>query len=326
MPTHLHFEEGDYLNCRFAHSPLWETQAAAHMLKRPDRQAYQRPWLRRTRRRTADLDLTPLWLLMPQRGLTPGWLCPPQTTPAAGFEEELAHVRAADPDAARADAVRSLRATPGALGLARDRGWLRHPSRMIREVSDTLEQMWTRLVEPDWPRMRTLLEADIAFRTRQLAEHGLGELLPGISALCSWRPGTLTVQGRADLERRLDGQGLVLMPSVFVWPHVIGSFEPPLQPVLAYPARGIVELWAEPAPHDRDTLPRLLGRGRAAILCSLDAPASTTGLAERLNLAPSSVSSHLTVLREAGLLTARRHGRQVLYERTGLGDALTTGS
>ncbi|ANB08655.1 hypothetical protein SAM40697_4698 [Streptomyces ambofaciens] len=38
------------------------------------------------------------------------------------------------------------------------------------------------------------------------------------------------------------------------------------------------------------------------------------------------VSAHLGVLREAGLLTARRHGRQVLYERTGLGDALTAGS
>ncbi|MFB7657151.1 MULTISPECIES: DUF5937 family protein [unclassified Streptomyces] len=326
MPTRLHFDEDDYLNCRFAHSALWETQAVAHLLKRPDRQTYQRPWLHRTRRQAAAMDLTPLWLLMPHHGLTPGWLCPPPAAPAATFEGEIALVRAADPDAARADAVRSLKATRGALAAARDRGWLSRPARMIREVSDVLEQIWTRLIEPDWPRLRSLLEADIAFRTRQLAEHGLGELLPGISSHCSWQPGTLTVQDRANCERHLGGQGLVLMPSVFVWPDVIGTFEPPWQPTLAYPARGIVSLWTEPEVQAGATLTRLLGRGRAVILTSLHTPASTTGLAERLDLAPSSVSSHLSVLREAGLLTARRHGRQVLYERTGLGDALTAGS
>ncbi|MFG3247214.1 DUF5937 family protein [Streptomyces sp. NPDC048187] len=326
MPTRLHFDEDDYLNCRFAHSALWETQAVAHLLKRPDRQAYLRPWLRRTRRQAAAVDLTPLWLLMPQRGLVPGWLCPPPATPAAGFEEEITLVRSADPDTAREDALRSLRATPGAVAAARDRGWLRSPGRMIREVADALEQVWTRLVAPDWPRLRALLEADIAFRTRQLAEHGLGELLPGISDHCAWQPGTLTVDDRADSERHLGGQGLVLMPSVFVWPHVIGTFEPPWQPTLVYPARGIVSLWSEPAVQAGAPLTRLLGRGRAVVLAALDTPASTTGLAERLGLAPSSVSSHLSVLREAGLLTAHRHGRHVLYERTGLGDALTAGS
>ncbi|MFI5854175.1 DUF5937 family protein [Streptomyces parvulus] len=326
MPTRLHFDEADYLNCRFAHSALWETQAAAHMLKRPDRQAYQRPWLLRTRRKAAAIDLTPLWLLMPQRGVTPGWLSPPPATPAAAFGDEIAQVRATDPLSARADALRSLKATPRALAAARDRGWLRDPAVMIREVSDALELIWTRLIEPEWPRMRALLEADIAFRTRRLAEHGLGGLLPEISSHCSWRAGTLTVQDHAEHERRLGGHGLVLMPSVFIWPHVIGTFEAPWQPALVYPARGIAGLWAEPAAPAVTTLTRLLGRGRAAILASLDVPATTTVLARRLGLAPSSVSSHLTVLREAGLLTARRHGRQVLYERTGLGDALTTGS
>jgi DNA-binding transcriptional ArsR family regulator len=37
------------------------------------------------------------------------------------------------------------------------------------------------------------------------------------------------------------------------------------------------------------------------------------------------VSAHLTVLRDAGLLTARRYGHQVLYERTPLGIALASG-
>ncbi|MEV5545877.1 DUF5937 family protein [Streptomyces sp. NPDC052309] len=237
----------------------------------------------------------------------------------------MAAVRAADPDSVRADAVRSLSATPGALDAARERAWLGHPDRMIRDLSGLLEQVWHYLVEPDWPRLHALLEADIAFRSRRLAEHGLGELLPEISAGCAWHAGTLTVAARAEHERHLHGQGLVLMPSVFVWPQVIGTFEPPRQPTLAYPARGIVHLWSEPAERTPDTLVRLLGRGRAAVLAALDTPASTTSLARRLELAPSSVSSHLTVLREAGLLTSRRYGRHVVYERTSLGGALATG-
>ena len=41
--------------------------------------------------------------------------------------------------------------------------------------------------------------------------------------------------------------------------------------------------------------------------------------------APSTVSAHLTVLRDGGLLTSRRYGHQVLYERTPLGMALASG-
>jgi DNA-binding transcriptional ArsR family regulator len=42
-------------------------------------------------------------------------------------------------------------------------------------------------------------------------------------------------------------------------------------------------------------------------------------------MAMSSVSAHLSVLRDAGLLAARRYGHQVLYERTPLGSAVATG-
>lgn len=115
------------------------------------------------------------------------------------------------------------------------------------------------------------------------------------------------------------------MPSVFVWPDVVSSFDPPWQPTLVYPARGIAGLWADPADRSPDTLVRLLGRGRAAVLTALDDPAATTALAHRLGLAPSSVSAHLTVLRDSGLLVARRYGHQVLYERTPLAMALVSG-
>ncbi|GHF11900.1 ArsR family transcriptional regulator [Streptomyces griseoluteus] len=323
MASHLHFGEDDFLNCRFAVSPLWETHDAVRTLRRPDRQGYHVPWLRRIRTAAAGLDLAPLWLLMPRRGHSPDWLGPPPIGPAATFEEEIAAVRAADPEAAREDTARSLACTPGALASEQGRAWLADPVRMVRELADALEVAWRVLVEPEWPRLRALLEADVAFHSRRLAEVGLGALLPELDSRLSWDGRTLTLPGGV-YERRLGGRGLVLMPSVFCWPDVITGFDPPWQPALVYPARGVGGLWAEPGTRTPEALVRLLGRNRAAVLAALDDPASTTALAHRLGLAPSSVSSHLSLLRDSGLLTARRYGHQVLYERTPLGIALAS--
>jgi hypothetical protein len=325
LPSLLHFGEDDLLNCRFAVSPLWETQEAVRTLNRPARHGYHAHWLRRIRAAAAGLDLAPMWLLMPQRGYSPDWLCPPPIGPAATFEEEIAAVRAADPEAAREEATRSLADTPGALGSLRGRALLEDPVRMVRELADLMEAVWHALLEPDWPRLRALLEADVAFHSRRLAEVGLGGLLPEIDRRVGWHSHTLTIEWKGLHERHLAGQGLILMPSVFIWPDVVSSFDPPWQPTLAYPARGIGGLWAEPTDHTPDALVRLLGRGRATVLTALDEPTTTTALAHRLRLAPSSVSAHLTVLRAGGLLTSRRYGHQVLYERTPLGTALASG-
>ncbi|MFD6491411.1 DUF5937 family protein [Streptomyces sp. NPDC060188] len=325
MPSLLHFGEDDLLNCRFAISPLWETQEAVRTLNRPARHGYHAHWLRRIRTAAAGLDLTPLWLLMPRSGYSPDWLGPPPIGPAATFDEEIAAVRAADPAVAREETARSLADTPGALASPQGRALLADPARTVTRLTDLLEQAWHTLVEPDWPRLRALLEADIAFHSRRLAHVGLGGLLPEIDRRLGWRAHTLTIGGGGRHERHLAGQGLVLMPSVFSWPDVISGFEPPWQPTLAYPARGIGGLWAEPGGSTSDALVRLLGRGRAVVLTALDEPATTTALAHRLRLAPSSVSAHLTALRDTGLLVSRRYGHQVLYERTPLGIALASG-
>ncbi|MFE7857790.1 DUF5937 family protein [Streptomyces sp. NPDC057403] len=325
MPSRLRFGEDDFLRCRFAVSPLWETQELVRTLKRRERHGYHARWLRRVGEVARGLDLGGLWLLMPQPGHCPDWLCPPPIGPAASFEEEIAAVRASDPEVALADTLKSLADTPGALESPAAERWRGDPAGMVAELADAMEGVWRALIAPDWPRLRALLEADIAFHSRRLAEVGLGGLLPEINRRFGWEAGTLTVEFRGEHERELAGQGLVLLPSVFIWPDVVSTFDPPWQPTLAYPARGIGGLWAEPAERTPEVLVRLLGRGRAAVLDALDEPAGTGALAHRLGLAPSSVSAHLTLLRDAGLLVARRYGHQVLYERTPLGIALVSG-
>ncbi len=327
MPLDLHFGADDLLRIRFAVSPLCETHEAVRTLRRTDRHGYHLPWLRRMREAVAGLDLSPLWLFMPSPppGYTPDFLGRPPDVPLAGFEEELALLRATDPAVARAEMAKSLACTPGAAQSPRGRAALDDPARAIRELADVTERAWHALLAPDWPRLRALLEAEIAYRSRQLAGGGLQRLFADLHPRLSWSGDTLTVRTRTDFVQLqdLEGRGVLLLPSVFVWPDVVSGFDPPWQPTVIYPARGIGGLWSEP--ETGPALVRLLGANRAAVLAALDTPSSTSALAHRLGLAASSVSAHLSVLRDAGLLASRRHGHQVLYERTPLGMALAAG-
>lgn len=100
--------------------------------------------------------------------------------------------------------------------------------------------------------------------------------------------------------------------------------DPPWLPTIAYPARGVAELWSSPqAPPD--ALARLLGRTRALVLLSLDRPLSTTALASLLELSPAGASRHLLALRDAGLVSAARRGHEVRYARTALGAGVVRG-
>lgn len=324
MPFHMRFGADDLLRCRFGISPLWETHQALYTLLRPERHGYHLPWLRRMREAVDRLDLARMALLAPAAsgGYHPDFLCPPPVGPLSSFEEELTRVRATDPAVVRAELARSLADTPGAAESAHGRALLADPERALAELTGLLERAWLTLLAPDWPRLRALLEADVAFHTRRLAEGGLERLFADLHPRLIWSDGTLTITNRGDHVRELGGQGLMLVPSVFAWPEVIGGFDAPWQATVIYPARGIGGLWAEPDAETSEALVRLLGPNRAAVLSALDEPASTTTLAHRHGLALSSVSAHLSVLRAAGLLTSRRHGHQVLYERTPLGMAL----
>jgi DNA-binding transcriptional ArsR family regulator len=207
------------------------------------------------------------------------------------------------------DAVRAMIEDPEA---ARDR--------LAGHVGDA----WHRLVLPWWPRVRELIDADIEYRTRVLAEYGLGQVVAGLHERISWSGNTIVIESRADEERELGGDGLILMPSAFVWPMVTAVVDRPWQPTLVYPARGVGALLGGRATASAP-LARLLGRTRALILTDLAEPASTAVLAARHGLAPSTVSAHLAALSDSGLTVRRRHGHEVYYRHTPLGRALTEG-
>ncbi|MEU9284588.1 DUF5937 family protein [Streptomyces sp. NPDC048275] len=330
MPLTLHLGTDDLTRCRFAVSPLCQTHEALRMLRRPARHAFHRDWLRRVRDTVAGLDLSELWLFIPRKGgYTPDFLGPPPQAPSASFEEELARMRATDPAMARGELARSLACTPGAAESPYSRAALDDPAATVHRLADLTERAWHALLAPDWPRHQALLEADITHRARQLADGGLEALFGDLHPEIEWAHDTLTLRGYGDLKEAqgADGRGVLLMPSVFVRPDVVSGFARPWQPTVIYPARVTGGLPAGGATAEAPAaLTRLLGPHRAAVLAGLDAPASTTTLADRHGLAPSSVSAHLSVLRDAGLLVSHRQGYYVLYERTALGDELAGGA
>jgi len=120
----------------------------------------------------------------------------------------------------------------------------------------------------------------------------------------------------------VNGAGVLLVPCVFIWPKLTVFDTEPYQPAITYAARGVGDVWSTPLDTTEAPVAELIGRGRAALLAVLDLPQSTTQLADRLGVAPSTVSEHLSILRRSRLVRSHRSGRTVLYERTPLASRL----
>jgi DNA-binding transcriptional ArsR family regulator len=79
---------------------------------------------------------------------------------------------------------------------------------------------------------------------------------------------------------------------------------------------------APPAGDSPDPLAGLLGPGRAAVLRELGRPATSTQLALALSVSLGTVSAHLAVLRETGVVARSRIARNVVYRLTPRGEQL----
>jgi len=319
MAVTLRFSPADLLRCRFAVSPMLETMSAVRLLSPREDPGPHRRWLSTVDRPAA--DLRPLALLQPRRGYTPDFLSPPPIGPQARFEEELQAVAATDHQRVRQELRRSLADTPGAAESPAGRLLLGDPAAVLPLLVDLLRRTWESLIEPVWRQVRGLLDADVGFQTRRLAEGGLDRLFAELHPRLRWNNGVLTREYGDDDHRDLTGEGLVLVPSAFKWDQVVVIVDPPWQPTVIYPARGLGNLW-QPADSDRlDALGRLMGKTRAALLADLGSPTSTTVLAHRHALAAGTVSEHLAVLRDAGFVAGERHRHEIRYRRTPLGEA-----
>ena len=314
------FTREDVLRTRFAISPLFELTASVAALRDPAGSSLHLPWVREARERTRGLELAVLEALAPAGGLYhPDFIAPPPRTPLPDVEEEIERVRRTPTAQVRKELDWAYPdGLPAVLEpLARD------TRRELRRVADQIGAYWEAAIAPAWDAVTAVLQDDIAHRARLLTTGGAIEVFGDLHPDVTWIEGALVVAREYRTDTDLEGRGLLLCPSVFIWPRVGAMTDAPWQPSLIYPPRGIGQLWAPPAPDD-GALAALLGARRAAILTALDREASTRELARRLDASPAGVSEHLGVLRRAGLVRPRRHGASVLYARTAAGDGLVT--
>jgi len=318
-------------------SPLFETLRAVPLLARPDRSPLNLPWVRWAR---AELERRPLrlpllWPLIVNEGpFVPEFLFPAPVGKSPAIGEELSRVCATPAEAVRA----SLRRVFG------DDGWpcaatdlYERPRQTLAEVAAEVAECHDRLIAPHWERLRSVLDADVAYRGAMLAAGGARSLFADLHPNVRWSAGQLflsdaeTWEADSEAQVTLGPDGLVLMPSVFIWPEWGVSRATSTQSTLLYPARGAATVWqadgspgsgSGSGPDELGAVEALLGAPRARLLGALRSPATTSALARRFGVSPSAVSQHLAVLHRGGLIDRQRSGRSVLYQASELGLSL----
>ena len=314
----------DLAATRVAISPLSETVACLQQLAGIDRQAVTLPWLRwaEDELARAPLDLPWTWpLLVNDRPNWPEFLVPAPRDSGPSVEDDLAALRRTTARQVRTSLGRvfgeDLRGTVAELAA--------HPAAGLKVIARELRAAHDRLVAPHWPRIRAVLDADVAHRARLLAAGGSERLFTGLHPDLRWHDGRLLLTGDrwpADHVVNRGPGGLVLIPVVLGSPYVLIKKRTSTQTTVRYPARGRGALWTAGTRPPAGGTVRLLGRPRARLLEALRSPATTTDLARALGVTPSAVSQHLGVLRETGLVERERSGRQVVYLITALGTSL----
>jgi len=323
----LEFTPEDYRRIRFAFSPVAETVSSLRALTAGRRNGLHGPWLAAVGPRLDGVDMELLTSLVRPAGYLPDFLVPTPPGRTATMESSLAQITGTATDVVAGELAhlaqhRVAQRGPGrARRAALMRDLLADPERAVSRIAAELARYWRQAVEPHWPRVHALLQADLAHRLDELAAGGVAQLFRTLHPSVSMRGDLLTVVKYYEGRARLRERGLMLVPCAFAWPDVWVSTADPL-PSLTYSPRGLGRLW-EPAPGaHRSPLAAVLGRTRATILALLDLPMSTTQLAAQLELAAPTLNVHLKSLQATGILTSHRDGRAVLYRRTPLGDQL----
>lgn len=317
----FHLSPGDIQAVRFGISPGHELAHAVRVLLRPEQHPLQWGWLRTARARVPRESFGVLATVIGDDGYMPDFLtAAPHWDMTPDAEREA--LRNAPLGPMRVDfgkmVVRSTGARQEALARMQ-----RDPARARSMIADAWSEVWDAALAPVWPQLERLLRADIAVRSRVIAASGIAAMADDLHPNVSWGEGAVRVRLRKHSEQvDCRGSGLVLVPSVMSSWGCMVLTEPPAQPTLFYPARGVTAGWARDATETAAALGALLGPMRARILLTTDVARTTSQIAADVGIAVSTASHHLTVLRDAGLVSRTRDGARMLHLRTPLGEGL----
>lgn len=324
MPR-LVFSDSDLGRVRFAILPFQETLKAARGLGLPNTPPGLAAW-RHARRAALPAVARPVVTLCSAHTQhLPDFLTPQPSADRMSFEDEI-HAALDDPSVPVHDDTAAfagvLPTVPAIIETL-----LHHPERGRRTLMHAFTAFHHAVLAADWPRLHAQLAADVAYRARLAAQHGMDAML---ATLCPphvrWEHPYLGFDGPQAPDFPLGGRGLVLVPSMFLTDGVHRQLNDRQQPMLFYPARTAGAFWRDSGGRGwtDGRLAGAVGERRAAVLLSLAdrSGCGTTSLAAALGVTPATASAHVANLRRAGLVVTTRVARTARHELTPLGQHL----
>ncbi|WP_107503127.1 ArsR/SmtB family transcription factor [Streptomyces geranii] len=317
----IHFTEVDLARVRVAAEPdpMWEVLAALHRLQSRSGRWQFAAWHRTVR---ADLCaaglsrpvrevLFPLYALGPYQ---PDFLTPLESE--GGLEASLDGILRLP----RKDVLTEIRLLDRVRGVPSWALRLGHQAER-RELTELIRRFHTVAVAPFAEGMDGEVVAHRSLLGRALLTGGAEGLLANLGPRMRWQRPVLEVDYRTDRDLHLRGRGIRFVPTYFSLGTPVALADADLPPVLSYPLNHATAPEGPP-PGERPSLGALLGATRARVLrCAADG--LTTGeLAHAAGISLSAASRHASVLRDAGLTTARQLGPAVIHTLTPLGAAL----
>lgn len=323
----IHFTGVDLVRTRILREPdpMWETTLSVHVLGRRCEDPLLAGWRHRSHQMLrpggpARQRVNSLIEVNQPVGDFPDFLTPGPGEPSIGAG--LAKLRETPKAQLKRDMARVAR-TRGRLTAEPAEVAAGSPAALQR-LSDSMQAYFDLVVAPRWDWVTAAFNSDQGKRAQQVLAGGLTALLDGLHPSVRFHDSVLHIldyPGERDLV--LGGRGLVLVPSFFKMGHKpLTLIDDDLPPVLVYPvdrSPGVVS-------GRRESLSALLGRSRATTLELCVTGGTTTSIASKLNMSPASVSEHLTVLRQAGLVISVRDRNRVVHSLTPLGRTLLDGS
>lgn len=320
-------------------SPMAELMASLHVLAEPDHHPESRRWIDETVACLSD-DLrarlhewAPLWARYRMRLFYP--VCGEESRSLASELEQFAGV---DDDVfvpMCANAIRGLSMPlTAASEVRRSRRWvtecehrsfvrgeLAHrlvadPARFRADLVGVLEAAAREFFDRQWEASGPALESAAASARRRIQTVEPPELVASLSPMASRRESASTVyfDKLQSKQVAVGPEGLVVVPSIRSWPHVMVKFDAGIPIVVQYLVREAGREDLETQSQLRRKLFVLAEPGRWELCRHLIGESiTTTELARRTGTSKHSVSRHLRALREAGLISSQREGRQVFH-------------
>ena len=345
MAIRFELAAGDEEALAFATSPLFEAVLSLHVLSEPRHHALQHAWVRGARRFDPALRKEIATLSFLYRWTLPNCILPAPDAGDESFADELARLRRLRPDVAAFELLRPLYdhggaarparrrvlADPGVQATAQRRaGALGRASRAAAQLlfddpaalrdrlAALLEAYWEEAFAAEWARIEPLLADGIVAAGRQIAADGAYRFLLGLAPQLRVEPAEERFGLDVPHEHTVTlgpQRPLLLVPSVYVWPHVRVNCDAPWPLVLAYRAPHLVQALHGTTPEELvGALRAVAAPNRLRILRLLaERPRSTQELAPLVALTEAGTSRHLRTLAAAGLVASHREGYYVVY-------------